>query len=57
MRSHFLHLLLYSTLVSAFFLLLSRRGSRESLRFGLILWSAMVFGALAVAFLMLPFPR
>ena len=56
MQSHFLHMLLYSTLVSTFFAVLFRQGPRERLRLGLLLWLAMVGGALALAFAMYPFP-
>jgi hypothetical protein len=57
MRSHLLHLLLYATLVATFFALVARRGSRERVRFGLVLWCAMVLGTLVLAWLMFPFPR
>ena len=56
MPSHFLHLLLYSTLVSAFFAVLSRRSPRERVRLASVIWSAMVLGTLTVAYLMFPFP-
>jgi len=55
--SHFLHMLVYSTLVSAFFALLLRNGKREQLRLGAVLWLSMVGGALVLAWLMFPFPR
>ena len=57
MRSHVLHLLVYSTLVSNFFALLARQTARERVRLGGILWCAMVLGTLALAWLMFPFPR
>ncbi len=57
MQSHFLHMLLYSTLVSAFLALLVRRETRARLRLGLTLWFAMVGGALVLAYAMYPFPR
>lgn len=56
MESHFLHMVLYSTLVSTFFSVLFRDEPRERLRLGLWLWLAMVVGALALAFVMYPFP-
>jgi hypothetical protein len=56
-RSHLLHLLLYATLVTLFFALLVRRDARERLRLGAVLWLVMVGGALALAYLMYPFPR
>ncbi len=56
MPSHFLHLLLYSALVAAFFALLSRRDPRERMRLAVVIWSSMVLGTLTVAYLMFPFP-
>ena len=57
MKSHLLHLLLYSSLVSAFFALLMRDTVRDRLRLGAIIWFAMVGGALVLAYLMFPFPK
>ncbi len=57
MRSHLLHLVLYSTLVATFFAVLTRDSRRERLRFGLWLWGGMVGGAIVLAYLMYPFPR
>ena len=57
MQSHFLHLLIYSTLVSAYFGILVRRRPSEQLRLASIIWAAMVGGALVLAYLMYPFPR
>lgn len=57
MRSHFLHMLLYSTLVATFFAVMMRRETRQRIRLGLFLWLGMVGGALALAYLMYPFPR
>ena len=56
MRSHLVHMLLYASLVSSFFALLVRRTRRERIRLGLMLWAAMVGGALLLAWLMFPFP-
>jgi len=56
-RSHLLHMVLYSTLVSTFFAVLVRRERREQWKLGGLLWLAMVGGALALAYLMYPFPR
>ena len=56
MRSHLLHMLIYATLVSAFFALLVRQTPRAQLRLGAMLWLAMVGGALFLAYLMYPFP-
>jgi len=57
MRSHFLHMLLYSSLVAAFFAILMRQTLRDRLRFGAMIWLAMVGGAIILAYLMYPFPR
>jgi hypothetical protein len=57
MRSHFLHMLLYSTLVSTFLAVLVRPDARTRLRLGLTLWAAMVGGALLLAWVMYPFPN
>lgn len=57
MRSHLLNLLVYSTLVSAYFGVLIRRRPAEQLRLAAIIWAAMVGGAILLAFLMYPFPR
>jgi hypothetical protein len=56
-KSHFLHLLLYSTLVAVFFAVLLKSDRKEQLKFGGIVWIAMVGGVLALAWLMSPFPR
>jgi hypothetical protein len=56
MRSHLLHLVLYAFLVSTFFALLLRTGRRDRLRLGAVLWICMVGGAVALAYLMYPFP-
>lgn len=57
MQSHLLHLVVYATLVSTFFAFMLRRDKRDRLRLWLYLWVAMVGGALALAYLMFPFPR
>ncbi len=57
MRSHFFHMLLYSMIVSVFLAVLARRDTRSRVRLGLTLWTAMVGGALALAYLMYPFPN
>lgn len=56
MRSHFLHMLIYSVLVSTFFGTLFRDSVRDRLRLGGLLWLAMVGGALVLAYAMYPFP-
>ena len=57
MRSHFFHMLVYSMIVSVFLAVLVRRDTRSRVRLGLTLWTAMVGGALALAYLMYPFPN
>ena len=57
MKSHLLHLLLYSCLVSTFFGVLMRDTARGRMRLGAIIWVAMVGGALVLAYLMYPFPK
>ena len=56
-RSHLVHLVVYASLVAAFFAALVRRGRRAQLRFAGLTFAAMVGGALALAYLMFPFPR
>jgi len=48
---------LYSAVVSVFLAVLVRHDKRSRLRLGLMLWGAMVGGALVLAYLMYPFPR
>ena len=57
MNSHLLHMLIYSTLVSLFLAALVRRDTRSRVRLAGSLWLAMVGGALAMAYLMYPFPN
>ena len=57
MKSHLFHMLLYSMIVSVFLGVLARRQTRGRVRLGLTLWSAMVGGALTLAYLMYPFPN
>ncbi len=56
MRSHLLHMLLYSSIVSVFLGILLRHTQRDRIRFASVLWLVMVGGALGLAYLMLPFP-
>ena len=56
MQSHLLHMLLYSGIVSAFLATVFRNEPRTRLRFGMTIWLVMVGGALALAYLMYPFP-
>ncbi len=57
MGSHLLHMLVYSSLVSAFLAVLFRDEKQERIRFGSLLWVAMVGGAITLAWVMYPFPR
>jgi uncharacterized membrane protein YgaE (UPF0421/DUF939 family) len=54
--SHLVNLLVFSGLVSAVFATLLRDSERERLRFGLKLFGGFVLGAVAVGWLMAPFP-
>jgi hypothetical protein len=56
-RSHFGHLVVYSGIIATFFAVLTRRDRREQLRFGALVWLGMAGGVVALAYLMLPFPR
>jgi hypothetical protein len=56
MRSHFLHMILYSTLVAVFFAVLVRDTPQERRRLLGMLWLAMVGGGLLLAYVMYPFP-
>ena len=57
MGSHLLHLLVYSTLVAAYFGILVRREPAGQFRLASIIWASMVGGAVILAFVMYPFPR
>lgn len=57
MHSHFLNMLIFSTLVSAYFGVLVRRDRGAQFRLAALIWSAMVGGTLILAYLMYPFPR
>jgi hypothetical protein len=54
--SHFLLMALFSLGVSVFFAFLLKPDLKSGLRFGVILFLVMVVGALALAWLMYPFP-
>lgn len=53
---HFLLMVLYALLVSVFFALLWRRDGRGQIKLFLQIFLGMVLGALALAWLMYPFP-
>ena len=54
--SHLVNLLAFSALVSTVFATLLRDASRDRLRFGLKLFAGFVLAAVAVGWLMAPFP-
>lgn len=56
MTSHFAFLFVFSVFVSAVFAVLLRDEPREQLRLGLRLLAGLVGAALALAWLMYPFP-
>lgn len=56
MKDHFLLMTLYGLLVSAFFSLLWRDGRDARLRMFLLLFTALEASAIAVGWLMYPFP-
>jgi hypothetical protein len=55
--SHLVYLIVFSALVSAVFATLLRDDLRTRVRFGLTAFAAFVVSALAVGWLMYPFPR
>ena len=55
--SHLVYLIVFSALVSAVFATLLRDDVRSRVRFGLTAFGAFVVSALAVGWLMYPFPR
>jgi hypothetical protein len=55
-NSHLLNLVVFSTLVSAYFGILVRQRAADQLRLASIIWAAMIGGALVLAYLMYPFP-
>jgi hypothetical protein len=54
--SHLLNLVLFSALVSIVFAVLLRDSASERVRFGLMAFGGFVGAALAVGWLMYPFP-
>lgn len=57
MTSHFLHLLIYSTVVSTFFGQLLRHDRASQWKLAAKLWGIMVGGSLALAYAMYLFQR
>lgn len=54
--SHLVYLIVFSALVSAVFAMLLRDDRRSRVRFGLGAFGAFVLAAIAVGWLMYPFP-
>jgi hypothetical protein len=54
---HFLIMTTYAFFVAAFFALLWRQGRRDRLKLFAIIFGSLVFGGLALAWLMFPFPK
>ena len=56
MKSHFIHMVLFSAIVSTFFAFLTRQQPRARFRLGLVLACAMIGASLVLAWVMFPFP-
>jgi prepilin signal peptidase PulO-like enzyme (type II secretory pathway) len=56
MQSHLVLLVLFAGFVSVVFAAISKEGAREQMRFGALLFAGFVVSALALGWLMLPFP-
>ena len=56
MRSHFLLLVLFSFFVALVFAVLLRDERREQLRYGALMFGSLVGAAVALGWLMYPFP-
>ncbi len=56
MHSHFVLLLLFSLFVSIVFALLVKNDVREQVRFGSLLFAGFLGAAIALGWLMYPFP-
>ena len=57
MASHFLVLLVFSSLVSGVFAMLLRDDARSRLRFAVMAFGAFVLSAVVVGWIMHPFPN
>jgi hypothetical protein len=55
-RSHFLWMLVYALLTSAFFGVLWREAKRDRLKLFLQIFACMIGGGLLLAWIMYPFP-
>ncbi len=56
MADHFLLLVIFSFFVSLVFAMLMRDEPKQQLRFGLLLFAGFIVAALALGWLMFPFP-
>jgi cytochrome bd-type quinol oxidase subunit 2 len=56
MRTHVVLMFLYAVATALFFALLWKEGRRERIRFFLLVFCALFFGAIAAGWLMYPFP-
>ena len=56
MRTHLALLLLFSALVASVFAVLQREEPRDQLRFGALLFAALVLGAILAGWMLYPLP-
>lgn len=56
LKSHVFLMFFYAVLTGIFFALLWKNGTRERVRFFLVVWASLFLGGLALAWLMYPFP-
>lgn len=57
LRQHVVLMVLYAAGTAAFFALLRRREPQPRLRLFLLIFASLLFGGIALAWLMYPFPR
>ena len=55
-RSHFINMVIFAALVAVFFAFLTQKETRDRIRVIFILGGSMVVLALALAYVMYPFP-
>ncbi len=56
-QSHFLHLLVFTILISVFFSFLTKENFKDRLKVGLILAVTLIVVSLLISYLLYPFPR
>jgi general stress protein CsbA len=56
-QSHFVHLLVFTILISVFFAFLTKNDWRGRLKIGLILAATLIAASLLISYLLYPFPR